>query len=63
MLNTLKRTLVVTALLAGVVAVLSGCGRKGPLERPTVTVEPTAGDEASPAPVKERRFILDGLLE
>ncbi|AKI03239.1 Prokaryotic lipoprotein-attachment site [Hoeflea sp. IMCC20628] len=44
--------------------VLTGCGKKGPLERPGVTVVPAnTADEASPAPVRERRFILDGLLE
>lgn len=44
--------------------VLTGCGKKGPLERPGVTVVPaSATEEASPAPVRERRFILDGLLE
>ncbi|MEP3439337.1 MAG: lipoprotein [Hoeflea sp.] len=46
-------------------AVLSGCGRKGPLERPGVAVVPAnAADAATdPAPAKERRFVLDGLLE
>ncbi|KJS13170.1 MAG: hypothetical protein VR78_11550 [Hoeflea sp. BRH_c9] len=44
--------------------VLTGCGKKGPLERPGVTVVPAGStEEASPAPVRERRFILDGLLE
>jgi len=51
------------------VAVLSGCGRKGPLDRPGVSAAPaTATEQATdPAPVpatgNERRFILDGLLE
>ena len=51
--------------LALSVAVLSGCGRKGPLDRPGVSVAPaSATDEATgPAPVKDRRFVLDGLLE
>ena len=45
--------------------VLTGCGRKGPLERPGVTPAPTpAGAEEATAPATpERRFILDGLLE
>ncbi len=44
--------------------VLAGCGKKGPLDRPGVTVVPAnAADETTPAPVRERRFILDGLLE
>lgn len=50
------------------VAVLSGCGRKGPLDRPGVSAAPATATEATdpaqvPAPVNERRFILDGLLE
>ncbi|MBU4528653.1 MAG: lipoprotein [Hoeflea sp.] len=47
------------------VAVLSGCGRKGPLERPGVSVVPAAATEEAtdPAPVNDRRFVLDGLLE
>jgi len=45
-------------------AVLTGCGRKGPLERPNVSTAPaTSIEEASPPAVKERRFILDGLLD
>lgn len=45
-------------------AVLTGCGRKGPLERPSAATAPTAATEEAPAPaVPERRFILDGLLE
>ena len=45
--------------------VLTGCGRKGPLERPGVTPVPrTANAEETTAPATpERRFILDGLLE
>lgn len=44
--------------------VLTGCGRKGPLERPNVTATSVVtGEEASAPAVKERRFILDGLLE
>jgi len=46
-------------------AFLTGCGKKGPLERPGVTAVPaTTAEEASvPAPAKERHFILDSLLE
>jgi len=51
--------------LALSVAVLSGCGRKGPLDRPGVSVAPASAteDATDPAPVKDRRFVLDGLLE
>ncbi|WP_417436527.1 LPS translocon maturation chaperone LptM [Hoeflea sp.] len=48
-------------------AVLTGCGRRGELERPNVTPVPagsSATAEEMPAPaVRERHFILDGLLE
>ncbi len=55
------KTICTMALLG---LVLTGCGKKGSLERPGVTVVPAnAANEASPAPVKERRFVLDGLLE
>ena len=45
--------------------VLTGCGRRGALERPGVSAVPaTAGEPATaPAQVKERSFILDGLLD
>ena len=47
------------------VAVLAGCGRKGPLERPGVPAAPSVATEPAtdPAPVNDRRFVLDGLLE
>jgi len=46
-------------------AVLTGCGRKGDLERPNIAPAPagTAQEAAPAAPIKERSFILDGLLE
>lgn len=45
--------------------VLAGCGRKGPLDRPGVSSTPvnTADEATDPAPVKDRSFILDGLLD
>ena len=54
-----------TCAVALLGAVLTGCGRKGDLERPTVSPTPagTAQEAAPAAPVKERSFILDGLLE
>ncbi|MDF1608046.1 lipoprotein [Hoeflea sp. YIM 152468] len=56
------KTICAMALLG---VVLTGCGRKGPLERPGVTPMPAApGAEEPNEPVApERRFILDGLLE
>ncbi|MGJ8572501.1 MAG: lipoprotein [Hoeflea sp.] len=44
--------------------VLTGCGRKGTLERPGVTPPPATPSAETTAPATpERRFILDGLLE
>lgn len=49
---------------AALATILSGCGRKGDLERPSATVTPVDGTaEAQPAQPAERRFILDGLLD
>jgi predicted small lipoprotein YifL len=46
------------------VVVLTGCGRKGDLERPASrSHRRPRPEEASPPAVKERRFILDGLLD
>ncbi|MEM5470481.1 lipoprotein [Hoeflea sp. AS60] len=55
------KTICAVALLS---AILTGCGRRGALERPGVTVAPAAtAEEASTPAAKERHFILDGLLE
>jgi len=56
------KTICAMALLG---AVLTGCGRKGPLERPGATPVPTTAstEETTAAATPERRFILDGLLE
>lgn len=49
---------------AALVAILSGCGRKGDLERPGVTAAPIADTTEAEAPkTGERSFILDGLLD
>jgi len=54
-----------TCAVALLGAVLTGCGRKGDLERPNIASAPagTAQETTPAAPVKERSFILDGLLE
>lgn len=55
------KTICAVALLG---AVLTGCGRRGDLERPGVTAATAApAEEASTPVVRERPFILDGLLE
>ena len=55
-----------TALL--VIALLSGCGRKGPLEPPPGSVvnqevsESSNGDSQTNTETQDRTFILDGLI-
>ena len=53
-----------TLAVAGIV--LSGCGRKGDLDRPSTPVEQQnirkTGDDRQPEPVPEKRFLLDPLL-
>jgi len=43
--------------------VLTGCGRKGTLERPGATPVPASAEETPAPATPERSFILDGLLE
>lgn len=51
-------------ITAALVAILSGCGRKGDLERPGVTAAPVTDTAEAEAPkTGERRFILEGLLD
>jgi predicted small lipoprotein YifL len=56
------KTICAVALMS---AVLTGCGRKGPLERPAVTPVPAAAsaEELQAPATPERRFILDSLLD
>ena len=43
---------------------LSACGRKGPLEAPSASANPAAqSGPAQPAPVEDKPFILDGLIQ
>ena len=53
-------------MLAVAGIVLSGCGRKGDLDRPSTPVEQQnirkTGDDRKPEPVPEKRFLLDPLL-
>ena len=62
------RTLIIVVLAA---AIVSGCGRRGPLEAPDASVvepAPAAGVADAPAPAAppepepQRRFFLDFLL-
>ena len=65
-----KPFLLTLSILALTALVASGCGRKGDPIRPSVAAQQQAaeqaGEDAEPAkpePVRERRFILDGLLD
>lgn len=59
---TRTAALMFTALMFA--ATLSACGRKGPLEAPTASVNPPVQDGAAqPAPVEDKPFILDGLIQ
>ena len=53
-----------TLAVAGLV--LSGCGRKGDLDRPSTPVEQQnirkTGEDRKPEPVAEKPFVLDPLL-
>ncbi len=40
---------------------LTGCGRKGPLEAPSLATAPEKGEKAPP--VEDKPFILDGLIK
>ena len=40
---------------------LTGCGRKGALEAPSLATAPEKGEKA--APVEDKPFILDGLIK
>ena len=55
------KTICAVALIG---TVLTGCGRRGELERPSATPVPqaSAGEAQAPA-AQERPFILDGLLD
>ena len=53
-------------MLAVAGVVLSGCGRKGDLDRPSTPVEQQnirkTGEDRKPEPVAEKPFLLDPLL-
>ncbi|OLP53777.1 hypothetical protein BJF92_06055 [Rhizobium rhizosphaerae] len=63
-----KKTSVIAALgLALALTGLSGCGRKGDLEKPSVSaaeanVKRKPGEKPKPNPTPDRPFLLDPLL-
>jgi predicted small lipoprotein YifL len=64
MLSRKTTYFILTIAAAGIV--LSGCGRKGDLERPGASTDMNrktpAGEKEKKAPVPERPFLLDPLL-
>jgi len=64
MLSRKTTYLILAFAAAGIV--LSGCGRKGDLDRPGATTDinrkAAAGDKNKKAPIPERPFLLDPLL-
>jgi predicted small lipoprotein YifL len=54
--------ILVTAITAiALLASLSACGRRGSLEAPSTAANPPA--TAQPAPVEDKPFVLDGLIQ
>ncbi|MGL4487814.1 MAG: LPS translocon maturation chaperone LptM [Rhizobiaceae bacterium] len=52
----------ITAITAlGLLATLTACGRRGALEAPSASANPPA--TAQPAPVEDKPFVLDGLIQ
>jgi predicted small lipoprotein YifL len=50
-------------VMAGMTAV-AGCGRKGDLDTPSAVAARAAGEKAPEGEiVKDRKFVLDGLIE
>ena len=64
MMNGLVNNRMITTMLLLACVVMAGCGRKGPLEPPpSAAISQTQPEDAEkPAPVPERRFILDGII-
>lgn len=69
---TLRQTVFIATVLIAASATLAGCGRKGDLLTPSeaaIEARKEAQDAGEPLPpepapvVKDRRFILDGLIE
>ena len=61
--GTLKKMIMAVAAIS-MMAALSACGRKGPLEAPnaSVGVEKPAGGKAAQDEVPDRPFVLDGMI-
>lgn len=60
----MNRAIITIAAITLVANALSACGRKGPLEAPTASVNPPAqAGQPQPAPVEDKPFVLDGLIQ
>ena len=58
----MTKTLPTLLILCLAAASLTACGRRGPLEAPSATANPSATDEKA-ADVEDKPFILDGLIK
>jgi predicted small lipoprotein YifL len=62
--KTLPNLLIFCLAALMMIASLSACGRRGPLEAPSAAANPPAsGEKASEPPVADKPFILDGLIK
>jgi predicted small lipoprotein YifL len=61
--GTLNKMIMALAAIS-VIATLSACGRKGPLEAPNATVgaQNSSGEKAAKEEVPDRPFVLDGMI-
>jgi predicted small lipoprotein YifL len=59
-MSRLIQTIFIVCLAA---TTLSACGRRGPLEAPSAAANPKNGQTAEAAPVEDKPFILDGLIQ
>jgi predicted small lipoprotein YifL len=57
----MTRTFVIVVIALSLTAPLSACGRRGALEAPSASANPPA--TAQQAPVEDKPFVLDGLIE
>ncbi|HMQ58106.1 MAG TPA: lipoprotein [Rhizobiaceae bacterium] len=61
---SMRKTLTIAVTVALAAAMLAGCGRRGPLEAPPTSVTQEDGTVIQkPAPEKDKRFVLDSLIE
>lgn len=59
----MKRILQTILILVLTAATLAACGRRGPLEAPSAAANPETGEKTEAAPVEDKPFVLDGLIQ